>query len=112
MKAESSGNKLPLYFPKQQITLMNTSEPIFTSKTNKPGELELKKVLGKTYSIWDELVNYVTSAEKNVKSLWNFSGPKFGWSFRIKDKKRIIIYMLPMNGYFIASFVYGEKATR
>lgn len=42
---------------------------------------------------------------------WNFPGKKYGWSFRIKDIKRAIIYLLPRERYFKVAFVFGQKAT-
>ena len=39
-----------------------------------------------------------------------FSRKKYGWSFRIKDKKRAIIYLLPRDGEFMAAFVFGQRA--
>ncbi len=39
------------------------------------------------------------------------SGEKYGWSFRIKDKKRVIIYLLPQDRFFRVSLVFGQKAT-
>ena len=36
---------------------------------------------------------------------------KYGWSFRIKDKKRVIVYLLPREHYFKVAFVFGQKAT-
>jgi hypothetical protein len=33
-----------------------------------------------------------------------------GWSFRIKDKRRAIIYLLPGKEEFRAAFVFGGKA--
>ena len=42
---------------------------------------------------------------------WNFPGKKYGWSYRIKDKKRAIIYLLPREGFFKVAFVFGQKAT-
>jgi len=41
---------------------------------------------------------------------WNFPGEKYGWSYRIKIKKRTILYLLPRDGYFIVAFVFGQKA--
>jgi hypothetical protein len=41
---------------------------------------------------------------------WNFPGKKYGWSFRIKDKRRAIVYLLPRDGEFLAAFVFGGKA--
>ena len=36
---------------------------------------------------------------------------KYGWSFRIDDKKRAILYLLPRDKFFKAAFVFGQKAT-
>ena len=41
---------------------------------------------------------------------WHFPGQKLGWSFRIKDKKRAIIYFLPRDGFFKVALVFGAKA--
>lgn len=44
------------------------------------------------------------------KEEWNFPGEKYGWSFRIKDKKRAIIYRLPRDHFLKVAFVFGQKA--
>jgi len=41
---------------------------------------------------------------------WNFPGKKYGWSYRIKYKRRAIIYLLPRDKYFKVAFVFGQKA--
>ena len=41
---------------------------------------------------------------------WNFPGKNYGWNFRIKDKRRAIIYFLPRDGFFKVAFVFGDKA--
>jgi len=40
---------------------------------------------------------------------WNFPGKKYGWSFRIKDKKRAIVYLLPGDDAFMVAFVFGGR---
>ncbi len=45
----------------------------------------------------------------NYKSIY-ICAQKYGWSFRIKDKKRAIIYFLPREKYFKVAFVFGQKA--
>ena len=84
---------------------------IFNDKLKSPVNAELKRILGKTFPIWNALIEYTKNAKKDAEAVWNFSGPKYGWSLRIKEKKRIIIYLLPREGYFKTSFVFGEKAT-
>ncbi len=41
---------------------------------------------------------------------WKVPMAKFGWSFRVKDKKRIIVYLGPRDKFFIVTFIFGQKA--
>ena len=43
---------------------------------------------------------------------WKHSGKNYGWGFRLKDKKRAIIYLTPVDRSFLFSIVFGEKATQ
>lgn len=83
---------------------------IFAEKTQKPSDDDLPKVLGETHRLWIILRDYVVNKYPNAVEEWNFPGAKYGWSFRIKDKKRAIIYFLPRAGFFKVAFVYGQKA--
>jgi hypothetical protein len=87
---------------------MDTS--VFPVKANMPGEAELKKALGKTYLLWQKVSNLVYAKEPGATSEWIFPGEKYGWSFRVKNKKRVIIYFIPQQGVFSVAFVFGNKA--
>ena len=87
---------------------MDTS--IFTDKNKAPGDIELKAELEKTYKLWNQLKEYVSEQNPDTYEEWNYS-KSFGWGFRVRDKKRVIIYLMPQAGKFKASFVLGEKAT-
>lgn len=67
--------------------------------------------LGSTVILWTQLREFVLEKYPGGKEEWNFPGKKYGWSFRIKDKKRAIIYFLPRDKYFKVAFVFGQKAT-
>ena len=54
--------------------------------------------------------DYVHLKYPNAIDEWNYPGEKYGWSFRIKDKKRAILYLLPRDKFFKVSFVFGQKA--
>jgi len=84
---------------------------IFTDKKNTPNNNDLIVTLGNTCSIWDKIVEYVHNKYPDAKDEWNYSGDKYGWSFRIKDKKRAIIYLLPRDNFFKVALVFGQKAT-
>lgn len=84
---------------------------IFTNKKAKPTTSDLKKALDSTYHAWQDLADFTHTSYKNTKAEWKFSGEKYGWSFQIKDSKRVIIYLLPRDKFFKAGFVFGQKAT-
>ena len=83
---------------------------IFTDKELEPNAETLKTALGITYKFWQTLVNYIHSVYPEAIEEWNFS-KSGGWSFRVKDKKRAIIYLLPRESFFKVALVFGQKAT-
>ena len=83
---------------------------VFTNKMSLPDDTALQEAIIDTYPVWALLSSFVYEKYPQAVAEWNFPGAKYGWSFRIKDKKRAIIYLLPRDGYFMAAFVYGEKA--
>lgn len=84
---------------------------IFADKFETPTEAQLREALGKTYVFWTTFSEHTKKLHPEAVSEWHFSGEKFGWSFRIKDKKRVLIYLLPRDQFFKAAFVFGRKAT-
>ena len=87
---------------------MDTS--IFIDNTYKPEQKDLIAALGKTYNLWQDIINLVYLKYPNAVSDWNFPGQKYGWSFKIKDKKRAIIYLLPRDKRFMVAFNFGQEA--
>lgn len=83
---------------------------IFKDKTVKPTDKDLADKLDSKYELWKRIYDLVFSKYPKGLAEWNFPGKKYGWSFRIKDKKRAIIYLLPRDKYFKVAFVFGDKA--
>lgn len=83
---------------------------VFTDKLVMPDDTSLRDVLGDTYELWQEIKAEVKGRMAGVEEQWSYGGDKFGWSFRLKDKKRAIIYLLPRAGFFKVSMVFGQKA--
>lgn len=82
---------------------------IFTDKNQLPTRADIKQVLGKSYARWQELVNYILEQHPAAREEWNYS--KAGWNCRVKDSKRVIVYLMACDGFFRASFVLGARAT-
>lgn len=87
---------------------METS--VFMDKAQIPNENDLETALGNNVLIWREIRDFVFEKYPSAFEEWNFPGKKYGWSFRIKDKKRAIIYLVPLRGYLRVAFVFGQKA--
>jgi len=85
---------------------------IFMEKSRMPSDEDLQKALGSKFELWMAIRDYTLRAYPKAIEEWNFPGAKYGWSFRIKDRKRAIIYLLPGEMQFRVALVYGEKATR
>jgi len=83
---------------------------IFMDRASIPTDEDLKQALGSKYELWMEIRAEVLQKYPGGKEEWNFPGKKYGWSFRIKDKKRAIIYFLPGKEEFRVAFVFGGKA--
>lgn len=75
-----------------------------------PAEADLATALGDTLELWRELVSFTKSLRPDAGEEWNFAGAKYGWSFRIRDSKRVLLYLLPRDKFFKAAFVFGQKA--
>lgn len=83
---------------------------IFTDKSVAPTTADLENNLGTTFQLWSDIEAFTKINYPNAMSKWHFSGEKFGWSYRIEDHKRVLIYLLPRAQYFKVAFVFGEKA--
>ncbi len=84
---------------------------IFMDKGSKPADEDLAGALGTTSKYWQELIACTKELHPAITEEWHYSGAKFGWSFRLSDKKRVVLYLLPRDKFFKAAFVFGQKAT-
>lgn len=83
---------------------------IFPDKSYEPTLDDVKLVVGNKFSFWQNIYDYAFEQYPKAVEQWNFPGKKYGWSYRIKDKRRAILYFLPRDGFFMVAFVFGDKA--
>ena len=84
----------------------------FDDKSHEPEASELQETLGRAGARWDELVTYIASEYAPLTTTWGFAGAKWGWSLRLTQKKRAVLYMTAQIRYFLVGFALGEKAVR
>lgn len=87
---------------------MDTS--IFGDKNTIPVDNDLIEALGEGHGFWKDIRDYVYLRYPNAIDEWKHSGIKYGWSFRIKDRKRVIVYLSPRDKFFKVVMVFGQKA--
>jgi hypothetical protein len=85
---------------------------VFEDKSIVPGNDDLSRELGDTYVLWNDIKSFVREHYPEVSEEWNHSGKNYGWGFRLRDKKRVIVYLIPCSGYFKVGLVFGENATK
>lgn len=82
----------------------------FSDKSREPNDQDLAQVLGKAYGPWVRLLAILAEQIEPMTQVWTYAGARYGWSLRVRHKDRVIVYMMPQDGQFLASFALGEKA--
>jgi len=81
----------------------------FLNKAVEPTAEEVSAALGTTAEVWKQLVDWLM--EQGVADQeWKSVSPKYGWSLRLKLKKRTIVYLSPCDGCFRVAFALGDRA--
>ena len=83
---------------------------IFGEKALVPNEEMLAGALAGSKAWWNRVSSHVEAACGNVRAEWKYYTKKAGWTLVVKSGERTILYLIPLEGCFKASFVFGEKA--
>ena len=78
---------------------------------DKPTEPVLASQLGSTKLLWDQLLTQLAAHGVDVQE-WKCYSRKAGWLLRLKRNDRAIVYLLPGQRYFTASFALGDRAVQ
>ena len=83
----------------------------FRGKPTQPSEAELSAALGPSTKLWNKLIQGMADEEGVAVQEWKgICVNKYGWSLRLKQKSRNIVYLGPGVGCFMVSFVLSDKA--
>jgi len=84
----------------------------FDDKSKEPQAADLRSTLGRSSGHWDSLEAHIAADFAPLEKTWTFAGAKWGWSLRLKQKKRTVLYMTPCSKHFLVGFALGEKAVK
>ena len=80
------------------------------NKSVEPAAGELAKALGPSEEVWCHLIFQMEAEYGPLSEVWSFAGAKYGWSLRLKQKKRTVLYLIPQTGSFLVGIVLGDRA--
>jgi hypothetical protein len=83
---------------------------VFEDGGHRPVPADIKRALGKTAGLWNQLISRIGDHHSPIVELWHFGGSEYGWSLRLKRRDRIVLYMIPQRGHFLVGLVLGDKA--
>lgn len=66
--------------------------------------------LGTAAALWYALIGQAIRRAPQLAEAWHFAGPRIGWSLRLVDGDRIVVYLTPGKGAFRVGLVLGRKA--
>jgi hypothetical protein len=75
-----------------------------------PGARDLARVLGKRAALWWELVDGLVAAHPPLAPAWSWSGKSHGWILRLARRGKALVYLVPGEDGFAASFALRPAA--
>ena len=81
----------------------------FRDASMAPSDRERAATLGDAAPLWDQFTKEVRVSCGRLSDEWSFS-TAFGWTLRLKQPARVLVYLTPCSSYFLASFALGERA--
>lgn len=96
---------------KQNRALPIASAGAFHNPSARPSEPDLAAALGPAGALWRRFIHDLPRACGPITNEWSFS-KAFGWTLRLKQPARVVVYLTPGDFSFLASFALGEKACK
>lgn len=81
----------------------------FNDKQQQPTDDMLAGALGETKVLLDELIHFIETEFGECRPEWKYYGSKIGWSLKLFNKKRNVVFVAPEEGYFKVAFAFGGK---
>lgn len=82
----------------------------FLGKAEQPSASDIAAVLGPVTSVWNDFVHWMADAGAPAQEWKSVYVNKYGWTLRLKNRKRNIVYLSPCEGCFRVAFLLSDKA--
>jgi hypothetical protein len=78
--------------------------------SHRPEPDAVRAYLGRAASLWEAVLGLARERSPQLVETWHFAGAKVGWSLRLVEKTRNLVYLTPGEGSFRIGLVLGKNA--
>ena len=87
------------------------SVSVYEDKSITPNNKMLETDLANANKYYEAICNFIKKEYGDLKPEWKFYSKKSGWILKLLLKKRNVLFIIPLEGYFKTAFTFGQKAT-
>ena len=69
-----------------------------------------RNLAGLAFKLWNDLRDRIVKQYDLAVVAWSYGGKKYGWSLKLANKRRAVLYMMPDEGHFRAAMAFSEQA--
>ena len=85
---------------------------IFDNKEIVPNDEDLENVLKSSLGVYNKLIFYLENEYGSLTNEWKFYSKKAGWTLRISNEKRNLVFLSPNDDYFLITVNMGVKVSK
>jgi hypothetical protein len=82
----------------------------FFDKELPPTDRRVASTLGATAPLWESVQAKILEHVPAARTSWGFTNKATGWSLRVALGDRVLVYLTPTDGCFLASLALSERA--
>jgi len=84
-------------------------KPLLNNPEIPPSDELLKKILGGTFRVYEEMLKTITAGEYGLTPEWRYYNDGKAWLCKMVFKKKTVFWLSVWNGYFKAGFYILER---
>jgi len=85
---------------------------IFDNKEIVPNDEDLEDILKSSLDVYNKLISFLKNEYGLLTTEWKFYSKKAGWTLRISNKKRNLVFFSPNEDYFLVTVNMGVKVSK
>lgn len=83
--------------------------PILKDPAVSPTKKVLENALGKSYTVYEELMDTITGKNYELTPLWHYYNDGKSWLCKVQNKKKTVFWLSVWDKYFKMAFYFTEK---